>query len=225
MKYDVSGTVMEKANLELEAGEKVFSEAGRMVWMTGNTEMDTNVKGGIGAGIGRMLSGESLFLNEFYVEEGIGTVTFAAEYPGKMIHKELGEEESLICQKDSFVCAEDGVELKKEFRKKIGAGFFGGEGFILQRLTGPGHVFTNVGGEVTIFELEEDQKIKVDTGCLGMFEPSVEYDIESIGGAKNMLFGGEGMFLATLTGPGKVWLQSMPISTLAAKLSNYLPNQ
>ena len=222
MKYRIDGTTMQVLHVELTPGDEVYTEVGGMAWMSDNIEMDTETKGGVLSGIGRMMAGESFFVNRYHVNEGQGTIAFAAEYPGSIVPIELKKGESRICQKDAFMCAEGNVKLEKHFQKKLGAGMFGGEGFILQKLTGPGMAFVDLSGEIIEMELDAGQRLKVDTGYIAMFEPQVKFDITRVKGVKNMLFGGEGVFLAILEGPGKVWLQSMPIQTLAARLSRFL---
>jgi uncharacterized protein (TIGR00266 family) len=225
MQYKICGTVMETVDIHLTQGETIYSESGGMAWMRGNFDMDTSTRGGLGAGLGRMLAGESLFLTTYTCKSKDGLITFTPEVPGKVIPVELEAGQNLICQKDAFMCAQESVKLEMHFRKKLGAGLFGGEGFILQKLTGPGVAFLEIPGEVRILELKQGERIKVDPGHIALFEPSVEYDIVGVKGLKNVLFSGEGLFLATLTGPGKVWLQSLPLSNLALKLAKYMPTK
>ena len=208
----------------LKAGDKVYCEAGALAWMSDNVKMETKAKGGIMKSLGRALTGESFFLVDYYVDEGDGLVSFAAEYPGKTIPFDLKAEESVIAQKDAFLVAENSVKMEVFLQKKLGAGIFGGEGFILQKFTGPGKAFASVGGEILSLDLEQGQRIKVNPGFVAAFQPQVGFDIQRIKGITNMLFGGEGLFLATLTGPGKVWLQTMPISHLAAKIREFIPS-
>lgn len=222
MKYKLSGTVMQTVNFELNKGEKVYSESGNMAWMSDNINMETSTRGGLIEGIKRRFSGESIFLNTFTCREGTGIITFASEFPGKIIPIKFEKGKELICQKDAFMCAEDRVNLQMHFRKKIGAGFFGGEGFILQKLSGNGMAFVELSGEITEMELKKDQILRVDTGHIAMFEPTVDFDIELVKGVKNIFFGGEGLFFAILKGPGKIWLQSMPLANLAGKIGQYL---
>jgi len=222
MKYKISGTVMQAVNFELTKGDKVYSESGNMAWMSDNIKMETSTRGGLVEGIKRRFAGESIFLNTFTCEQGTGIITFASEFPGKVIPLKFEKGKELICQKDAFMCAEDGVNLQMHFRKKLGAGFFGGEGFILQKLSGNGMAFVEISGEITEMDLKKDQVLRVDTGHIAMFEPTVDFDIELVKGAKNIFFGGEGLFFATLKGPGKIWLQSMPLANLAGKIGRYL---
>ena len=225
MQYRISGSVMESVDIHLKAGETIYTESGGMAWMRGSFDMDTSTRGGLGAGIGRMLAGESLFLTTYTCKSPDGLITFTPEVPGKVVDLKLEEGQSMICQKDSFMCAEESVQLDMHFRKKLGAGLFGGEGFILQKITGPGTAFVEIPGEVRIIELKAGEQLQVDPGHIALFDPSVEYDITAVKGLKNVLFSGEGLFLATLTGPGKVWLQSLPLSNLALKLAKYMPTK
>jgi len=223
MKYKIEGSVMQILSMELSEGEEVYSESGAMAWMSGNMGMESYIRGGLGAGIGRMFTGESLFLVKYRSSGGKGLISFAPSFPGKIIPLEIAPGKELICQKDAFLAAEQSVNLETVFRKKLGVGLFGGEGFLLQKLTGKGMAFTEIDGEVFEMNLKAGEKMKVDTGSIAMFDTSIKYDIEMVKGVKNMLFGGEGLFLATLEGPGKVWLQSMPASSLAMKIAAYLP--
>ena len=223
MKIKIRGTILPIVDVELSQGEAVFAESGGMSWMTPNISMDTNLKGGLGKMFGRMLTGESLFMVTYQAQQGKGMISFCSEFPGKVVPIDLQAGESIICQRDAFMMAQDGVELKMEFVKRFGAGMFGGEGFFLQKITGPGKAFLEFPGEMTEYTLQEGQVLKVDPGYLGAFEPSVSYDITRIKGVRNMLFSGEGIFLATLKGPGKVYLQSMPLRNLAMKLLTHMP--
>ena len=225
MQYRISGTLMESVDIHLKEGETVYTESGGMAWMRGSFDMDTSTRGGLGAGIGRMLAGESLFLTTYICKSPDGLITFTPEVPGKVVDLKLEAGQSMICQKDAFMCAEESVELEMHFRKKLGAGLFGGEGFILQKITGPGTAFVEIPGEVRKIELKPGEMIKVDPGHIAVFEPTVEYDITGVKGLKNVLFSGEGLFLATLTGPGTVWLQTLPLSNLALKLAKYMPKK
>jgi uncharacterized protein (TIGR00266 family) len=223
MQYKKSGTLMESVDIHLKQGESIYSESGGMAWMRGSFKMDTSTRGGLGAGLGRMLAGESLFLTTYTCQSQDGVITFTPEVPGKVVDLNLASGQSLICQKDSFMCAEESVKIEMHFRKRLGAGLFGGEGFILQKITGPGTAFVEIPGEVREIELGAGEIMKVDPGHIAMFEPTVDYDIAAVKGLKNVLFAGEGLFLATLKGPGKVWLQTLPLSNLAMKLSRYMP--
>ena len=221
--YRIDGTTLQVVTIQLQPGEVVYAESGGMSWMSGSVEMKTHSGGGLGKMFRRALSGESLFITDFYVNQGAGIVAFASEFPGKIIPFDLGPGESLIIQKDAFMCAEKSVDLDLHFRKRLGTGFFGGEGFIMQKVTGPGLVFAEVDGEVVEYDLQPGQVLKVDTGHLAMMQPSVDFDVTMVKGFSNILLGGEGLFLGTLRGPGKVWLQTMPMSKLAAKMAQFMP--
>ncbi len=223
MKYRIDGTTLQTVTVELSKGELVYSESGAMAWMSDNIDMQSEMKGGMGGALGRMFTGESLFLVNFTCLGEQGVVTFASDFPGKILALDLKAGQSMICQKDAFLFAEKNVQVKTHFRKKLGVGLMGGEGFFLQELSGPGLAFVSLDGEITEMELKPGQKLKVDTGCLAMYEPSVKFEVEMVKGVKNMIFGGEGLFLATVEGPGKVWLQSMPASSLAAVVAQYIP--
>ncbi|MCD6519770.1 MAG: TIGR00266 family protein [Anaerolineae bacterium] len=224
MKYEIHGTVLPSLDVWLEAGESVYTESGGMAWMKGDVEMETSTRGGLLAGLGRKLAGESLFMTSYKCKSGTGLVTFTPEAPGRILAFELASGQSLICQKDAFMAAQESVTLEMFFRKRLGAGLFGGEGFILQKISGPGVVFLEIAGDVREYELQPGEVMKVDPGHLAVYEPTVDYDISAVRGLKNVLFAGEGLFLATLRGPGKVWLQSMPLVNLAAKLRRYIPS-
>jgi uncharacterized protein (TIGR00266 family) len=225
MEYKIDGTVMPSLEVRLEQGEAMYTESGGMAWMTDGIRMETSGRGGIGKMLGRALSGESLFLTTYTCEANRAMITFTMESPGTIMPLELADGQSMIAQKDAFMCAEDSVELEMHFRRKLGTGLFGGEGFILQKLTGPGTAFVEIAGEVRNYKLKEGQMLKVDPGHIAMYEPSVSYDIQMVKGISNMLFGGEGLFLATLTGPGEVWLQTMPLVNLAGAIRRYIPSR
>ncbi|MFQ5811332.1 MAG: TIGR00266 family protein, partial [Armatimonadota bacterium] len=196
MEYQIRGTTLQTVDIQLQPGETIYTESGGMAWMSDNINMSTGMKGGLMKALGRSLAGESMFMVDYACEGGQGLVTFASEFPGKIIPMELQASETVICQKDSFMCAEKSVTLEMHFRRKLGAGLFGGEGFILQKLTGPGVAFVEISGEVTEYDLQPDQSLRVDTGHLAMYQPSVSFDIVTVKGIKNIVFGGEGLFLA-----------------------------
>jgi len=223
--YRIDGTTLQVVTIQLQPGEVVYSESGGMSWMSGNVEMKTHSGGGLGKMLKRAFSGESLFITDFFVNRGTGIVAFANEFPGKILAFDLADGESLIMQKDAFMVAEKSVDLDIHFRKRLGAGLFGGEGFIMQRATGPGLVFVEVDGEVVEYNLQAGQVLKVDTGHVAMFEPSVQFDVSIVKGFRNILLGGEGLFLARLEGPGRVWLQTMPLTKLANKVLQYMPRK
>jgi uncharacterized protein (TIGR00266 family) len=223
LQYRIEGTTLPVLTITLNPGDKIYSSSGGMSWMTQQIQMDTNTGGGLGKMFKRALSGESLFIVDYYVNSGQGEVAFSAEFPGQILELDLSNNQSMIVQKDSFMCAEKSVDLDMHFRKRLGAGLFGGEGFILQRLTGPGKGFVNFDGEIVEKVLQPGEVLRVDTGHVAMFEPTVDFDIEIVRGFKNILLGGEGLFLATLRGPGRVWLQTMPMDKLAQKIAQYMP--
>jgi uncharacterized protein (TIGR00266 family) len=225
VEYYITGEVMQTLDIRLQPGEAIYTESGGMAWMTGDIEMSTDTRGGLLKGLGRSLAGESLFMTTYRCRSGAGMVVFTPESPGKILALDLAPSQSMICQKDAFMCAADSVTLEMHFRKRLGAGLFGGEGFVLQKLTGPGLAFAEIAGELREYTLQAGQTMLVDPGHIALYEPTVDYDIERVKGVKNILFGGEGLFLATLKGPGRIWLQSMPLSNLAGKLARYLPAQ
>jgi len=228
--YEIFGSEMQYIEVELDPGEAAVGEAGAMMYMQDGIQMDTVFGDGsqqnsgfmgklLGAGK-RLLTGESLFTTVFHNEgSGKRRVAFAAPYPGKMIPVHLAEiGGTLICQKDAFLCAAKGVSLGIAFQKKIGVGLFGGEGFIMQRLEGDGWAFVHAGGTLLERTLQAGETLRVDTGCVVAFQPTVDFDIQFVGKIKSAIFGGEGLFFATLSGPGKVWLQSLPLSRLANRI-------
>jgi len=225
MRYELHGDVLPSVDVYLEPGESVYTESGGMAWMKGDIQMDTNTRGGLLRGLGRKLAGESLFMTTYTCKSGTGMVTFTPEAPGHIIVRELAAGESIICQKDAFMAAQEGTDIEIHFRKRLGAGLFGGEGFILQRVSGPGIAFFEIAGDVREYELRPGEVMQIDPGHIAMYEPSVDYDITSVRGITNVLFSGEGLFLATLRGPGRIWLQSMPLNNLAAKLKQYIPSK
>jgi uncharacterized protein (TIGR00266 family) len=218
--HKIHGDDMQIVEIELDPGEGIRAEAGAMMFMEEGIEMQTSTGGGLFKGFKRMITGESFFITTFlYNGKGKGHVAFGAPYPGKIIPLELDKfGGSFLCQKDAFLCAAKGIEIEVAFTKKIGTGLFGGEGFILQRLEGDGMAFVHAGGTIIKRELQAGETLHVDTGCLVAFAPSVTYDIRFVGGFKNALFGGEGIFLARMTGPGLVYLQSLPFSRLADRI-------
>ncbi len=222
LKYQLIGTTLQAVTIELQPGQTVYSESGGMGWMSANVQMETKTAGGLGKMLGRVFSGESLFLVDYTCTQGTGIVAFASEFPGKVVPMDLAEGQQVIAQKDAFMCAEKSVDVAMHFHKRLGAGFFGGEGFILQQFTGPGLVFAELDGEIVEYTLEAGQTMMVDTGYVAMFEPTVDFDIEMVRGIRNIFFGGEGLFLARLRGPGRVWLQTMPMYNLARKVARYI---
>jgi uncharacterized protein (TIGR00266 family) len=218
--YKIFGDDLQLVEVELDPNEGVRAEVGVMTYMETGIEMQTGTGGGIMKGLMRAITGESFFITTFLnAGNNKSHVAFAAPYPGKIIPIDLSQYGGrFLCQKDSFLCAVQGTEIEVAFTKRIGAGLFGGEGFILQRLTGDGLVFVHAGGTIIEKDLAPGEVLRVDTGCLVAFASTVDYDIQFVGGFKNVLFGGEGLFLAKMTGPGKVYLQSLPLSRLADRI-------
>ena len=218
--YRLIGDDLQIVEIELDPGEAVRAEAGAMLYMDENVRMDTGTGGGFMKGLKRRIAGESFFITSFANEgRGKARVAFSAPYPGKVIQLDLAAHGGrFLCQKDTFLCAADGIEIEVAFTKKIGAGLFGGEGFILQRLEGDGLAFCHAGGTIIERDLAGGEVLFVDTGCLVAFADTVDYDIQFQGGFKNALFGGEGLFLARIEGPGMVYLQSLPFSRLADRI-------
>jgi len=218
VEHEVIGDDMQAVILSLGAGDVVRAEAGAMMFMTESIDMDAKMEGGLLGGIKRkFLSGESFFITYFRCTGAAGRVAFAGPYPGKIIPIELRSQQ-LLCQKDSFLCAIGDVDISIAFTKRLGAGFFGGEGFILQKLEGSGLAFLHSGGTIVPMTLGPGERLRVDTGCLVALDPTVDYDIVRVGGIKTSLFGGEGLFFASLTGPGRIWLQTLPFSRLADRI-------
>jgi uncharacterized protein (TIGR00266 family) len=216
--HEIIGDDMQAVVLNLGAGDVVRAEAGALMYMTEAVEMDAKMEGGLLGGLKRkFLAGESLFLTYFRSNAASARVAFSGPYPGKIIRFPL-QSSAMLCQRDSFLCAAGNIDVNIAFTKRLGAGFFGGEGFILQRLTGNGMVFVHAGGAVVEKDLAPGETLRVDTGCLVAFATTVDYDIQFVGGFKNALFGGEGLFLAKMTGPGKVYLQSLPFSRLVDRI-------
>lgn len=223
MRYEIQGGNLPVAILHLEPGEAVYTESRGMGWMGDNFRMDTNMEGGLLGGLARKLAGESLFITTYTCVGRPGEIAFPSSFPGTIIPVELPAGVSLICQRGSFLCAEKTVKLEMHFRKRLGAGLFGGEGFILQRLTGPGMAFLEIDGAVIEKNLAPGEVLKVDTGHVALMDASVHFDIETVKGFTNVLFGGEGLFLTRLQGPGRVWLQTMPLANFATQLIPFLP--
>ncbi|NLG51871.1 MAG: TIGR00266 family protein [Chloroflexi bacterium] len=225
MRYEIHGDVLPSVDVWLDKGESVYTERGGMAWMKGDIDMNTNTRGGLLAGLGRALAGESLFMTTYTSKGDQALVTFTPEAPGRILGIELAAGQSLICQKDAFMAAQEGVKMEIAFSKRLGAGFFGGEGFILQRITGPGVVWLEIAGDVREYDLASGEVMRIDPGHIAMYDDGVDYSIETVRGVKNVLFGGEGLFLATLRGPGRIWLQTMPLNNLAAKIAQYIPSK
>lgn len=221
MKYEIKGGAFPVVVCELTDGERMITEKGSMVWMTPNMEMETT-GGGIGKMFSKAFSGESMFQN-IYTARGAGMITFGSSFPGKILPLQIAPGREMIVQKNAFLASEAGVELSIHFNKKLGAGFFGGEGFIMQRLSGSGMAFIEIDGELVEYDLAPGQKMVIDTGNVAGFEPTVSIEIQQVPGLKNKFLGGEGLFNTTLTGPGKIWLQTMPISNVAMAIRPFIP--
>lgn len=224
MQYEIKGEPTPVVICHVENGETMITESGSMVWMSPNMEMQTTA-GGFGKVFGRMFTGENLFQNRYTARGGSGMVAFASSFPGKICAVQISPERPIIAQKCAFLAAEEGVELSVFFQKKIGTGFFGGEGFLLQKLSGRGIAFLEVDGHGEEYFLAPGEKLIVDTGNLAYMDATCSVDIQTVKGVKNMLFGGEGIFHTVVTGPGKVVLQTMPMSALAAALAPLLPSK
>jgi len=222
MDYEIIGSTMPMLELKLSKEESIFAQTGAMQWMDAAIKMETEMKGGIFGAIKRSFSGEDMFVVNFSSEEEGAKVAFGHTYPGKIIPLDLSKG-TIVCQQRSFLCAQNSVEYNLYFHQRLSSGFFGGEGFIMQKLSGSGMAFIEIDGECVEKELKEGERIKVDTGSVGAFEETVSMNIELVKGFKNMFFGGEGMFLTTLTGPGKVWIQTMPIQCMVGEIYNYMP--
>ena len=224
MKYEIKGEPTPVVICELSAGESMITEKGSMVWMSPNMEMQTSA-GRLGKALGRMFSGESIFQNIYTAQGGPGTIAFASSFPGAIRAVETTPDRPIVVQKSAFLAATDGVELSVFFQKKLGAGFFGGEGFIMQKLSGRGTVFLEIDGYGVEYDLAAGQQLIVDTGNLAVMDTSCSIDIQSVKGVKNMIFGGEGLFNTVVTGPGHITLQTMPISAFAGAISSVLPTK
>ena len=220
MRYEITGGAFPVVICNLEDGEQMITEKGSMVWMTSNLQMETH-GGGIGKMFSKAFSGESMFQN-IYTARGEGMITFGSSFPGQILPLEVTPGKSFILQKSAFLASEAGVQLSMHVNQKLGAGFFGGEGFIMQKLTGNGIAFAEVDGELVEYTLAPGEQMVVDTGYVMGFELSVSMDIQQVKGLKNMVLGGEGLFNTVLTGPGKIWLQTMPISGVAAAIQPFL---
>ena len=225
MNYQIYGEPLPVVTCNLTAGEMMITERGSMSWMSPNIRMETTTNGGIGKALGRMFAGEAMFQNRYTAVGGDGMIAFASSFPGSIRALNITPGNGMIVQKSAFLASEKGVELSIHFQKKFGAGFFGGEGFIMQKLFGNGIAFIEIDGSAVEYELKPGQQIIVDTGYLAAMTESCHMDIQSVPGVKNMLFGGEGIFNTIITGPGKVILQTMPVSNMAASISSFLPSK
>jgi uncharacterized protein (TIGR00266 family) len=232
LSYHITGNVHQVVECNLAPGQRVFSETGGMVWMDPGITLETSMPSGgggllgtIGGALSRAISGTSVFLNYFTAGHGPGRVAFVSRFPGKVLDINLAAGQSIFGQRHAFLAGQDGVSLTVEMVRRIGAGFFGGEGFILQRITGPGHAFLEIAGEMTTMDLAPGQSIRIHAGHVAAFEETVGYDFELLRGLKNLLFSGDGLALAVLTGPGRVWLQHQTMHGLAMAIAPYLPSK
>ncbi len=221
MQYEIRGGSFPIVICQLAAGEKMITESGSMTWMTPNMQMETT-GGGVSKMFGKAFSGESMFQNIYTAQGGPGMISFGSSFPGKIIPIEIAPGKDWILQKSAFLASEAGVNLDIHFNKRFGAGLFGGEGFIMQRLSGNGIAFAEINGELVEYELQPGQQMIVDTGYVAGYESSVSMDIVQVKGLKNKLLGGEGIFNTVLTGPGRIWLQTMPLSSIASAIQPYI---
>ena len=223
MKYEIKGDTLPVVICHLEAGERMITERGSMAWMSPNMKMETSTNGGFGKAFGRMFSGEAMFQNIYTAQGGNGLIAFASSFPGSIKAFEIGPGQEYIFQKKAFLAGAPGVNISVHFHKKVASGLFGGEGFILQKVSGNGIVFAEFDGHVVEYELQPGQQIVIDSGYLAAMSVTCQMDIQTVPGLKNIVFGGEGLFNTVITGPGHVWLQTMPISSVADSLRPYFP--
>ncbi len=222
MQYRIEGGSLPCVIINLQPGETLISQSGGRTWSRGPITLETKAEGGLGKSLGRMLSGDSLFMSR-YTAQAPAEIAFSSSFPGRIVARVLQPGESIICQKSAFLCATAGVDLAMHFQKKIGVGLVGGEGFIMQRVTGPGLVFLEVDGFCQEYTLQSGEQLICDTGVLAIMDATCSMDVQMVKGAKNMFFGGEGLFDTVITGPGKVHLQTMTVSKLAKLMIPYLP--
>ena len=225
METRISGDSLPVVICKLNKGEQVITEKGGMSWMSNGFNMETSTNGGLLKGLGRALSGESIFMNAYTATEDGAEIAFASSFPGRILEFNLGQGQSIVAQKSAFLCSEKTVNLSMHFQKKFGAGLFGGEGFIMQKIDGPGRVFLEIDGDVVEKDLQPGEVLKVDNGYVAAMDSTVKMDIETVKGMKNIFLGGEGLFLTTLTGPGKVYLQTMPVSNLVGMVASRIPSR
>lgn len=225
MKYEILGSTMPAVEVTMDAGESMYTQSGGMAWMTEGIAMDTNLKGGLMKGLGRMFSGESLFMATYTAQKPGATIAFASTVPGEIVPIDLSQKGGIICQKGAFLCAQPSVNLQVTFSKSFTSGLFGGEGFILQEMSGTGIVFLEIDGDKIEKELAPGEVIKVDTGNVVAFDKTVSYEVETVKGFKNIFLGGEGLFLTKLTGPGKVILQTQNFNEFAGRIIKMMPSK
>ena len=223
MNYTIEGEPLPAVICNLEDGETMITEKGAMTWMSPNMQMETTSNGGIGKMFGRAFSGESMFVNRYTARNGNGLIAFASSFPGSIRAFNIAPGQEIIAQKSAVLASTAGAELSVFFQKRVASGFFGGEGFIMQKLSGNGVVFLEFDGYIKEYELAPGQQIIIDTGYLAAMTPTCSVDIQTVPGVKNILFGGEGLFNTVVTGPGRIWLQSMPVTQLAGAIRPYIP--
>ena len=223
MNYEIKGGNLPVVICTLQPGETMVTESGAMSWMSPNMKMETGAKGGLGGAFGRMFSGESIFQNRYTAQKDEGLIAFASSFPGEIRAVDIAPGRSIVVQKRGFLACTEGVELSVFFQKKFGTGFFGGEGFIMQKLHGTGMAFVEIDGYVVEYELQAGQQMLIDTGYLAAMSGSCTIDIQTVKGIGNVLFGGEGLFNTVVTGPGKIYLQTMPISNVAGAIASVMP--
>lgn len=224
MRYEIKGDNLPVVICQVENGESMICEGGAMSWMSANMKFET-IGGGAGKMLGRLVTGESLFMNRYTAAGGPGMIAFASSFPGSIRAYEITPDKPIVVQKRSFLAATAGVQVSTHFNKGVGKGLFGGEGFIMQRIDGNGIVFVEVDGSTVEYELQAGQKLVIDTGHLAMMDATVSIDVQRVKGAKNMLFGGEGLFNTVVTGPGRVLLQTMPLVNFVGQISSMLPSK
>ena len=223
MEYRIEGETLPVVICQLSAGETMITERGSMSWMSPNMKMETTTNGGLGKALGRMFSGDSIFQNRYTAQGGSGMIAFASSFPGSIRAFDIGPGRELIVQKSGFLASEESVQLSVFFQKKLGSGLFGGEGFIMQKLSGSGTAFTEFDGHVVEYDLALGESMVVDTGYLAAMEATCSMEIRAVPGVKNMVFGGEGIFNTVITGPGHIYLQTMPIPAVAGVLRPFMP--
>lgn len=221
MNYEIKGTPLPVVICSLKSGESMKTERGAMSWMSGNIIMSTNAGGSVGKAMSRMFSGESMFQNVYQAESGDGLIAFASSFPGEILAVEINENKNIIAQKTAFLASTSGVNFEIFFQKKLGATFFGGEGFIMQKFTGSGVLFLEIDGSVVTYDLKQGETMLVDTGYLACMDATVSIDVQSVKGLGNKLFGGEGLFNTVVAGPGRIWLQTMPVNAVAGVLAPF----
>lgn len=224
MEYRILGSTMPAVEVKLNRGEAMYTQSGAMAWSTDGITMDSNMRGGLMKGLGRMFTGESLFMATYRAERDDSVIAFSSTVAGEILPIQMDGGRGLICQKDAFLCAEPGIDLAVTLTKKFSSGLFGGEGFILQTISGNGMVFLEIDGDKVEKELAPGEVLRVDSGNIVAFEPSVSYEIETVKGLKNIFFGGEGLFLTRLTGPGKVILQTQNFNDFAGRIIRMVPS-